>query len=87
MSLKLLELAKQFINGNLLPEEFVEKFAILWREERDSEVSLLDDDNLSEKLSTIFCFADLYNPNDDREDYEFDSDQLRTEIGDLIRDV
>jgi hypothetical protein len=84
MSLSLLELAKEFTRGGLSAEEFAEKFAILWREERDSEVALLDDDDLSEKLSTIFCFVDLYDPNDDREDYEYDARRLRTEIENLI---
>jgi Bacterial self-protective colicin-like immunity len=84
MSLNLLELAKEFTKGNLSSEEFVEKFTILWQEERDSEVALLDNDDLSEKLSTIFCFADLYNPNHDREDYEYDDRRLRAEVRTLI---
>jgi hypothetical protein len=84
MSLSLLKLAKEFTKGNLSPEEFVDKFAILWQEERDSEVTLLDDDDLSQKLSTIFCFADLYNPSDNREEYEYDDCRLRSEIGNLI---
>jgi Bacterial self-protective colicin-like immunity len=84
MSLYLLELAEKFIEHNLSSEEFVEKFTMQWREERDSGSTLLDDDNLSEKLSTIFCFSDLYNPDDDREDYEYDEYRLRTEIKNLM---
>jgi hypothetical protein len=84
MSLTLLKLAKEFAKGNLSAEEFVEKFAILWREERDSDMLLLDDNDLSEKLSTIFCFTDLYNPNRDRENYEYDDFRLRAEVKNLI---
>lgn len=38
----------------------------------------------SENLSSIFCLADLYNPHDDREDYEFSEDKLRDEVRRLI---
>jgi Bacterial self-protective colicin-like immunity len=84
MSLSLLKLAKKFTEGNLSSEDFVEKFAIQWREERDSGSILLDADNLSEKLSTIFCLADLYNPDEDREDYEYDEHRLRTEVENIL---
>ncbi|MEI8634959.1 colicin immunity domain-containing protein [Vibrio sp. PP-XX7] len=30
------------------------------------------EDNLNECLSSIFCLADLFNPDADREEYEFD---------------
>jgi Bacterial self-protective colicin-like immunity len=84
MSLSLIELARKFTTGDLSSEEFVEKFAMQWREERDSGSTLFDDDDLSEKLSTIFCFTDLYNSDDDREEYEYDENRLRTEVGNVI---
>lgn len=87
MSLSLLELAKKFTKGDLSSEEFVEKFAMQWREERDSGSVLLDADDLSEKLSTIFCFIDLYNPDSNREDYEYDEHRLHTEVENTIRNI
>jgi hypothetical protein len=84
MSLNLLNFTKKFTDFNLSPEDFVEEFIIQWKEERDSGAALLDDDDLSEKLSTIFCFTDLYNPDDDREDYEYDEHKLRIAIKNLM---
>ncbi|WP_260770512.1 colicin immunity domain-containing protein, partial [Salmonella enterica] len=31
-----------------------------------------------------FCVADMFNPDDDREEYEFDDEQLRKEINKLM---
>jgi hypothetical protein len=84
MSLNLLEIARKLTEGDLSPEDFIEKFSIQWREERDSGSTLLDPDDLSEKLSTIFCLADLYNPDEDREDYEYDEHQLRAEVENIL---
>ncbi|WP_396018876.1 colicin immunity domain-containing protein [Erwinia aphidicola] len=52
--------------------------------ECDSNLLVQDDDNLSELLSSVFCIADMYNPDDDREEYEFNEEQLRHEISKLI---
>lgn len=85
MSQTLLNLAKEFVSGGLAPEAFVEAFADGWRAERDSGLLVQDDDALSEKLSTIFCFADLYNPDEDREEYEYDATKLKTEVEKLVQ--
>lgn len=56
----------------------------LWRIERDNKNILNYDENVSECLSSIFCVADMFNPDDDREEYEFDDEQLRKEINKLM---
>jgi hypothetical protein len=56
----------------------------LWRIERDNKNILNYDENVSECLSSIFCVADMFNPDDDREEYEFDGEQLRKEIKKLM---
>lgn len=85
MSQTLLNLAKDFVAGGIEVDAFVEAFADGWRDERDSGLLVKDDDVLSEKLSTIFCFADLYNPSDDREEYEYDANKLRFEVAKLLQ--
>lgn len=55
-----------------------------WKAERDNNLLGKDEDNLSELLSSVFCVADMYNPDNDREEYEFDDEQLRKEINKLM---
>lgn len=85
MSQTLFNLAKEFVSGGLSAEAFVEAFADGWRAERDSGLLGQDDDAISEKLSTIFCLVDLYNPDEDREEYEYDTTRLKTEIEKLVQ--
>ncbi|WP_235895551.1 colicin immunity domain-containing protein, partial [Yersinia alsatica] len=63
---------------------FSEAYIELWRIERDNKNILSYDANISDCLSSIFCLADMYNPDEDREEYEFNDDQLRDEINKLI---
>jgi hypothetical protein len=80
MSEKLLRFAKKIIDSENSANKFVNEFMDKWREERDSGIFSEDSPQLSEKLSSIFCLADLYNPEEDREEYEYDEDKLRLEI-------
>lgn len=84
MSKQLLNLVKQFLRGDTPVAEFVDSYIDAWRSERDSGAILEDDPVTSEKLSSIFCVADLYNPENDREKYEFDEGQLRNEVRIII---
>ncbi|PSH23701.1 hypothetical protein B7R74_02275 [Yersinia pseudotuberculosis] len=52
--------------------------------ERDQRISLKENEKLSECLSSIFCLADLYNPDSDREEYELDDKQLYDQVLQLI---
>ncbi|WAC71210.1 colicin immunity domain-containing protein [Roseateles sp. SL47] len=84
MSDLLLRMAKAFVDNKIEPSSFVEDYIIQWKRERDCGEGLLDSPQMSEVLSSIFCIADMFNPNEDKEDYEFDADQLRHEIGRVI---
>jgi Bacterial self-protective colicin-like immunity len=80
MSEELLGFAKKIIDSEISADKFVNEFMDKWREERDSGIFSKDNPQLSEKLSSMFCLADLYNPEEDREEYEYDEDKLRLEI-------
>ena len=84
MSITVLALAKSFSTERLTAEEFSNSYMELWKFERDSNLLQEDSDNLNECLSSIFCLADLFNPEADREEYEFDEDQLRVKVIELI---
>lgn len=84
MSNELLESVDRFLRGDIPINEFVEKYIDGWRAERDSGELLADNPTTSEKLSSIFCVVDLYNPDEDREEYEFDEAGLRAVIQKLI---
>ncbi len=84
MSNVLLEFSKSFIKGRIDSECFSACFQELWMIERDTGISHEDDVELSEFLSTTFCLADLYNPDDDKEEYELDSVELKNEVRELF---
>lgn len=85
MSERLLEFVKTFLGSEFAPEFFVDEFISQWKRERDSKIFLSDAPHLSEALSSIFCLADMFNPSDDRESYEFDEPKLRFEIEKVLR--
>jgi len=84
MSESILALVKSFLNKRLSANEFANAYMELWKFERDAELLQTDSQELSECLSSVFCLADLYEPNTDREDYELSEEQLRIEIEKLI---
>lgn len=85
MSFITLEFAKSFINGRITPHVFSEAYIELYRIERDNNLLLNDEDNLSECLSAIFCLADLYNPDSDKEEYELNDEQLIAQIAQELK--
>ena len=50
------------LRGDAPVAEFVERYIDAWRAERDSGVVLQDDRLTRQKLSSIFCVVDMYNP-------------------------
>lgn len=84
MSVLLYDFTKSFIDGRLSGEVFSEAYIELWRIERDNKNILSYDAKLSECLSSIFCMADLFNPDEGREEYEYDEEKLRYEVGKLV---
>lgn len=87
MSVTILEFARSFVEGRLSADDFAKSYIELWKIERDKNLLQQDEDNLSECLSSIFCLADLYNPDSDRDDYELDGEQLRAGVGELIEKI
>jgi hypothetical protein len=85
MSDKLLTFTKAFLSMESDAETFVDEFIDQWKQERDSGTSLFDDPQINEALSSIFCLADMFNPDDDRESYEFDEPKLKSEIEKVLR--
>lgn len=84
MSVSALALAKSFVSGRLDADEFANAFMEVWRYERDASILINDGDELNQCLSTIFCLADIYNSDEDKEEYELDQAQLRSKISDVI---
>ena len=84
MSITIFALAKSFVEERLSAPDFANAYIELWGFERDSGLLLKDEDNLSECLSSIFCLADLYNPNLDKEEHELDETQLRERVSVLM---
>ncbi|MPQ71371.1 MULTISPECIES: colicin immunity domain-containing protein [unclassified Pseudomonas] len=84
MSLELLAFAESFVAGKLSANEFCDVYIERWRVERDTDVILQDAPALSGCLSSVFCAADMYSPDSDRLEYEFDGERLRTEVVKLI---
>ncbi|QWA30091.1 MULTISPECIES: colicin immunity domain-containing protein [unclassified Pseudomonas] len=84
MSYTILEFARSFVAGRLAAEVFSEAYIELWKIERDRNILQLDEPSLNECLSSIFCAADMYEPDESREEYEFDGEMLRSEVASLL---
>ena len=85
MSEKLLNSAKIFLNNKSDAEIFVDEFISQWKQERDNGAALYDAPQISEALSSIFCVADMFNPHEDRESYEFNEPKLRSETEKILK--
>lgn len=84
MSEKLLGIAKKFIREDTSAEEFVDKFQTLWDQERDPNLLEMEPPQINEALSSIFCVADLFNGDDDKESYEIDEKELKRRVKELL---
>ncbi len=80
MSSNLLNLVNQFLIHEIEPQKFVDEYISLWQLERGEEWLTLNSPDMQQKLSSIFCLADMFNGEDDRDENEFDEDRLRYEI-------
>jgi Bacterial self-protective colicin-like immunity len=84
MSRKLLSLSEDFLKDKSDLIGFSSTFSREWKVERDNGTVLVDNARLSETLSSIFCLVDMFNPEDDRENHEFDESALRKEITSVL---
>lgn len=85
MSQDLTAFARMFAEGSVSADDFASDYLDRWKNERDDGRLLTDPPEVSEALSSIFCLADLYNPQSDREEYEYDEPKLRQEIKAVLR--
>lgn len=86
MSINLKNYIDDFMSGKIPANEFADNYMYKWKQERDSNLLGNDEDKLSELLSSVFCVADMYNPDDDRDEYEFNDVQLRNEVNKLLNE-
>ena len=84
MSTDLLEFAKRFVAGEISATDFSDIFIERWRTEREDDVYKTERYELGGRLSSIFCLADLYNPDSNRAQYELDESRLRKEVSKLV---
>lgn len=61
-------------------DRFVDEYMDEWRNLRNSKKLPIEYPIIDGTLSSIFIFCDLYNPESDRDSYEFDKDMLRKSI-------
>ncbi|MFJ4142999.1 colicin immunity domain-containing protein [Pseudomonas sp. NPDC089734] len=87
MSFTLLEFARSYVAGRLTVEIFSEAYIELWKIERDRNLLQLDEPLLSECLSSIFCAADMYEPDESREEYELDDEMLKSKVASLTQKI
>ncbi|MBN3966990.1 colicin immunity protein [Pseudomonas gregormendelii] len=87
MSLTILEFAKSYVAGRLTGKIFSEAYIELWKIERDRNVLQFDEPSLSECLSSICCAADMYEPDESREEYELDDEMLKSKVASLLQKI
>ncbi|WP_082107367.1 colicin immunity domain-containing protein [Chromobacterium vaccinii] len=87
MSNFMIVLVRDFLNGNLDAISFVEEFSKQWKVERDQGKLLEYDDATNEFFSSVFCLADIFNPDDIREEYELDSNGLLVGVRELAEKI
>jgi hypothetical protein len=80
MSQKLIDFAKKFTTSSINANTFSETYILMWKEERDTGKLTTDGKDIDEASSTIFCLADNYNSESERDNYEFDDESLTKEV-------
>lgn len=76
MSITLLNFTKSYLNKRIDTNCFVNAYIELWRIERDLGLANIDEEKLNLFLSSVFYMVDLYNPENDKENYEFNDVEL-----------
>lgn len=84
MKILLLRLVDDFLENKINACDFVESYQLRWKLERDDNRLKEYPDLLSECLAGIFCAAEMFEPDNDREPYEFDEPLLRNEISKIM---
>ena len=80
MSQKLLAFARTFTDDQISAVDFADPYQMLWKAEGENGDLQKDNAQDSQKCSTIFCLAEQFNPDDDRDKDEFDADELKARV-------
>lgn len=86
MSQALKNYIDSFIAKDIPANYFASGYMVKWKAERNNNLLAKDNEKLSELLSSVFCLADMYNPGDTRDGYEFNDEQLWNEANKLMID-
>ncbi|ARZ73780.1 hypothetical protein CCR98_06210 [Stenotrophomonas sp. WZN-1] len=85
MSLLLFKFSERFVGGWISAQSFSDAYVQLWKIERDCDLLRKGFPGLDECLSTIFCLADMYEPDEAaRESYEFGDEDLLREVSNVL---
>ena len=79
MSMKLIDLAKKLLSGQLNADAYEAQFLSQWRRERNSGELSKDGSELGLCLSELFILVDCYTSDPDRHSSELDANGLKQE--------
>ncbi|EMR3761964.1 colicin immunity domain-containing protein [Pseudomonas aeruginosa] len=85
MSMGLIDLARNFLDGSLSGKSFTEKFFEMWRSEGASGLLKKDDDNLGACLRLMFGMADCFTDGPKDNDGEINEEELKQEVRGLLK--
>lgn len=80
MSSKLLKYVDEYLAGKVPANEFDLNFVLKWKDEGHRGLLALDDPLLNEVLCNIFSLCELFNKDEDREEYEIDEIELHSRV-------
>ncbi|MPQ71567.1 MULTISPECIES: colicin immunity domain-containing protein [Pseudomonas] len=80
-TMKLIELGRGFLNGKVSAHKFSEDICVERRGLRGVKNRSEDVLNCGGEL---FMLAEIYNPDEDRADYELDENQLREKVKETL---
>lgn len=80
----LLNFTKAYVAERIDTNCFVNAYIELWRIERDLGLSIMDEEKLNLFLSSIFYMVDLYNPESEKEEYEFNDAELFSKVSEEL---
>lgn len=78
---KIIELGRYFLNGKVSAYKFSEEICVERRKLHEAKNQNKDVLNCGEEL---FMLAEIYNPDEDRADYELDESQLREKVKETL---
>jgi len=80
-AMRIIELSRDFLNGKVSAYRFSEDICVERRKLHEIKNQNKDVLNCGEEL---FMLAEIYNPDEDRADYELDERQLREKVKEAL---